>query len=81
MWKISKQFCTFALAHGYQWGWMVAVYSKILALVRVFLFNQGLPETDRAGRQSCLEVWHDLHRRREFAGTLRLEHMYIHTHK
>lgn len=59
---------------------MVAVYSKILALVRGFLFNLFLPETGRVGRQSCSEVWHDLHRRRKYAGTGSSICICIHTH-
>lgn len=55
--KTSKQFFMLALASGYQWRWMVAVHSKILALVEFCLFNQLLSETGREGRQSCSEVW------------------------
>lgn len=64
LWKTSKQFFMVALASGYQWGWKVAVHSKVLALVEFWLFNQRLSETGREGRQSCSEVWCGLHTRR-----------------
>lgn len=77
------QFFTFALACAYQWQWMAAVYSRILALVRVwgvfFFFISFYQKQEEQGHKGAQRYGMTSTEGESMQG-LWFEYMYMHTH-